>query len=89
MLQQILQEKIPSCLVKKVAENYRELIKDFEEKWMEIYMEHKVFFTNKCHVIIEHIPQVIERTGKGLFFSSEQVVEASHQKFGIYWVWGH
>ena len=29
--------------------------------WMEIYMEHKVFFTNKCHEIIEHIPQVIER----------------------------
>ena len=29
--------------------------------WMEIYMERKVFFTNKCHEIIEHIPQVIER----------------------------
>ena len=48
-------------------------------------MEHKVFFTNKCHVIIEHIPQVIERTGKGLFFSTEQVVEATHQKFAVYW----
>ena len=36
-------------------------------------------------MIIELIPQVVERTGKGLFFSSEQVVEASHQLFGKFW----
>ena len=42
-------------------------------------------FSNKCHIIIEHIPQVIERTGKSLFLSSEQVVEASHAKFDKMW----
>ena len=45
---------------------------------------HKAF-TNKCHVIIEHVPQAIERTGKSLFLSSEQVVEATHQKFSVFW----
>ena len=44
-----------------------------------------VAFTNKCHVIIEHVPQAIERTGKSLFLSSEQVVEATHQKFSVLW----
>ena len=42
-------------------------------------------FTNKVHVILEHIPQVIERTGKSLYFSSEQVLEASHAKFDKFW----
>ena len=44
-----------------------------------------VAFTNKCHVIIEHVPQAIERTGKSLFLSSEQVVEATHKKFSVFW----
>ena len=32
-------------------------------------------------MIIEHVPQAIERTGKGLLGNSEQVVEATHAKF--------
>ena len=32
-----------------------------------------------------HIPQVLEKTGKSLFLSSEQVVEASHAKFAEFW----
>ena len=36
-------------------------------------------------MIIEHIPQVIDRTGKSLYLSSEQVVEASHAKFDQFW----
>ena len=34
---------------------------------------------------MEHLPQVIERTGKSLYFSSEQVVEAAHAKFDKVW----
>ena len=40
---------------------------------------------NKVHIICEHIPQVLDRTGKSLFHSSEQVVEASHSKFNHFW----
>ena len=50
-----------------------------------IYIEHDVWFTNKCHVIIDHVPQAIERTGRGLLGNSEQVVEASHAIFDRFW----
>ena len=41
--------------------------------------------TNKAHVIISHIPQAIERTGRSLYLSSEQVVEATHAQFDKFW----
>ena len=53
--------------------------------WYDIYLDFDIPFSNKCHIIIEHIPQVIERTGKSLFLSSEQVVEACHAKFDKMW----
>ena len=40
-----------------------------------------IAYTNKAHVLIDHLPQVIEKTGRGLFWESEQVVEATHSKF--------
>ena len=52
---------------------------------MEILMDFDIGFTNKAHIICEHIPQVLERTRKRLLLSSEEVVGATHQKFGIYW----
>ena len=42
-------------------------------------MTFEIAFTNKCHVIIEHVPQVIKRT------ASEQVVEATRAKFDKMW----
>ena len=39
-----------------------------------------VSMTHKCHILIEHVPQVVE-TGKGLQEGSEEVVEATHSKF--------
>ena len=33
----------------------------------------------------ENIPQLLEKTGKSLFLSSEQVVEASQAKFAEFW----
>ena len=41
---------------------------------------------NKVHVIIDHVPQAIERTRKGLLGNSEQVVEATHAKFEKFWL---
>ena len=49
------------------------------------YQQFQLPFSNKCHVIIEHVPQAIERSGASLYLTSEQVVEASHQKFSVFW----
>ena len=52
---------------------------------MHLYRAFQLPFSNKCHVIIEHVPQAIERSGASLYLTSEQVVEASHQKFSVFW----
>ena len=65
--------------------DYIQIVKQFEAAWFEIYIEHDVWFTNKCHVIIDHVPQTIERTGRGLLGNSEQVVEATHAVFDKFW----
>ena len=49
------------------------------------YREFDLNFTNKVHILISHVPQVIQRTGKGLFYQSEEVVEAAHAKFDKFW----
>ena len=67
--------------------DYKERINEFEAKWEELYyINHDIWFTNKVHVIIDHVPQAIERTGKGLLGNSEQVVEATHAKFEQFWL---
>ena len=68
-----------------MGNNYKKDVIQFEEKWMQLYREFQLPFSNKCHVIIDHVPQVIERSGASLFLTSEQVVEASHQKFNVFW----
>ena len=61
------------------------MINKFENCWYEIWNEFDINFTNKAHNIITHVPQVIERTGRGLFNQSEEVVEVAHAKFDIFW----
>ena len=80
-----LQNVKSSCFGPKLGNNYKQDIIQFEEKWMQLYREFQLPFSNKCHVIIDHVPQAIERSGASLFLSSEQVVEASHQKFNVFW----
>ena len=41
--------------------------------------------TPKYHILVEHVPQVVEKTGKGLQEGSEEVVEATHSKFDKFW----
>ena len=67
------------------CENYQTLIDEFENAWLENYREFDMNLTNKVHVLISHVPQVIQRTGKGLFYQSEEVVEAAHAKFDKFW----
>ena len=74
-----------ACFGAEADPEYKQIVKNFEAAWFEIYIEHDVWFTNKCHVIIDHVPQAIERTGRGLLGNSEQVVEASHAIFDRFW----
>ena len=61
--------------VVNVARNYKTTIGEIENKWHDILLDFGIHLTNKAHIIITHVPQVIERTGRGLFFQSEEVVE--------------
>ena len=56
---------VHGCFGKVASVNYQELIDDFENAWFEIFMEFDLHFTNKAHILISHVPQVIKRTGKG------------------------
>ena len=80
-----LQNVKSSCFGPKLGEGYEDDINTFEEQWMHLHREFQLLFSNKCHVIIEHVPQAIERSGASLYLTSEQVVEASHQKFNVFW----
>ena len=76
---------VHGCFGKVASENYQSLIDDFENAWLENYSEFDTNFTKKAHILISHVPQVIQRTGKGLFCQSEEVVEAAHAKFDKFW----
>ena len=78
-------EVISACFGKVADDNYKEVINKFENCWYDLKLEFEINFTNKAHIVISHVPQVIERTGRGLFNQSEEVVEAPHAKFDIFW----
>ena len=80
-----LQNVKSSCFGPKLGETYREDINTFEEKWMQLYRDFQLPFSNKCHVIIDHVPQAIARSGASVYLTSKQVVEASHQKVSVFW----
>ena len=74
-----------ACFKPILKPNWRETINRFQKGWCDLFMDFEICFSNKVHIIIEHIPQVIERTGRSLHLSSEQVVEAAHAKFDKVW----
>ena len=65
--------------------NYLTTIKDFETARLDLYIDFGMYFSNKCYVIMEHIPQAIVGTAKLLYLSSKQVVESAHTKFDKKW----
>ena len=52
---------------------------------MILHQIFKVTIPNKLHVIFEHVPYFIEKHKKPLGEFSEEVVEATHQKFDTVW----
>ena len=85
ILEALIKEVKDACFGPNLKPNWKASLDNFEKAWYEIYIEFDISFSNKCHVIIEHIPQVIERAGKSLYLSSEQVVEVTHAKFDKFW----
>ena len=50
---------------------------------MHLYRAFQLPFRNKCHVIIEHVPQAIERSGASLYLTSEQVVSVFWERYKV------
>ena len=72
-------------LVQRPIQTIQKRSRILKQNGVDSYISHDIWFTNKVHVIIDHVPQAIERTGKGLLGNSEQVVEATHAKFEKFW----
>ena len=69
-----------ACFKPILKPNWREAVARFKNAWQDLYIHFDIWFSNKVHILIEHLPQVIERTGKSLYF-----LEAAHAKFDIIW----
>ena len=66
---------------KDVDPNHREIVKKFENSVMILHKEYKVPITPKLHIIIDHLPEFFDYTGKTLRKRTDQTVESTHSKF--------
>ena len=82
-----MNEEKKSCFGYKLSPDWYKTIKNFELKWTVLKIKHKVSIINKVHVLVDHIPQFILKTGKPLGEFSEQVVESCHQKWARLYKW--
>ena len=58
-----------ACFKPVLKPNWREAVTRFKNAWQDLYIYFDIWFSNKVHILIEHLPQVIERTGKvSIFF---------------------
>ena len=53
--------------------------------WLRLNSDFGIKITPKAHIVMKHIRQKIERSGKSLLQGNEEVVEASHQRFQNFW----
>ena len=63
-----IKEVKEACFGPQLKSNYKVAIDSFEQAWYDIYIEFEISFSNKCHVNIKHVPQMIEKTGQSLYF---------------------
>ena len=77
---------VHSCFGTDAHDNYKEQINAFEKCSFDIYMDFDVNFSTKAHIPIEHVPQVIQRTGKGskfdIFWQRFKVIDVESEKHG-------
>ncbi len=59
-------------------------IKTFEETFMGAMRRHNPWMTPKVHVLVDHVPEFVRRTGVSLRPTSEQALEIQHRFFDIF-----
>jgi hypothetical protein len=66
--------------------NYRQVIETFKSSWMNLHYKYfdkkgkrELTIPNKVHVIVDHLPDYFDRTGKTLHNISDQTIESVHQ----------
>ena len=68
-----------SCCGKKLEQDALLVIKEFEVNMFILHEVFNVSYTNKCHIIIDHVPDYIRENKLSLGQTSDQVIESSHQ----------
>ena len=83
---------IYTCCSKEVREGWGDAIEDVSKTWSFLHEHYNIQIPNKVHIIMDHVGDYIEMTGKSLGRVSDQIVEcahsALHRRLSIsnYWV---
>ena len=68
---------VSSCFGYDLDPNYMTYINDFERSWVDL----KLPFTCKVHMLLEHLPEELERMGHGTALLNESAGESLHADF--------
>ena len=77
-----LKEVKEACFGKIVYDDYKDAILKLISCWEKLELS----VTPKAHIVFCHVPQFIEKYGKGLGVYAEHVFESVHGHFKDYWV---
>ena len=75
----MLFRKHPIAHARSVMPNHREVISEFVDSWLVLMTKFQVTMPLKVHIILHHLSDYMELTGKTLFHATDQVGEAVHQ----------
>ena len=62
-----------------LKENWKESLASFEENILFLHGKYSLSITPKLHILMDHVGDYIEMTGKPLGYISDQTVEKCHQ----------
>ena len=68
-----------ACCVKQLEMDVLLVIKEFAVNMAILHEVFKVSYTNKTHIIIDHVPEYIRENKLSLGQTSDQLIEACHQ----------
>lgn len=61
------------------APYYKNVVKNFEEKTVNLRKKCNVTIPNKWHYVIEHVPEYVDKKNISLGRTSDQLIESVHQ----------
>ena len=68
-----------SLLWEKLKPNAIQVIKEFAQNMNILHENFSLSYTNKIHIIIDHVPEYLRENKLSLGQTSDQLIEASHQ----------